>query len=91
MIMAKKTFKLTDVLIFKIDTWYKLSKCLRRCVHCALGLKRIVNLLSGYPDANIYRYPPDSDIIKLVLQAICDWLCENPPCSRANFDLILEL
>ena len=21
----------------------------------------------------------------------CDWLCENPPCSRANFELFLEL
>ena len=21
---------------------------------------------------------------------ICDWLCENPPCSRANFDLFLQ-
>ena len=21
----------------------------------------------------------------------CDWLCENPPCSRENFDLFLEL
>jgi len=20
----------------------------------------------------------------------CDWLCENPPCSHANFDLFLE-
>jgi len=29
----------------------------------------MVNLLSGYPDANIW-YPTDSDIIKLVLQAI---------------------
>ena len=31
-----------------------------------LGLKRMVNLLSGYPDANICGYPTDSDIIKLV-------------------------
>ena len=23
--------------------------------------------------------------------AICDWLCEKPPCLRASFDLILEL
>ena len=30
----------------------------------------MVNLLSGYPDANIYRYPTDSDIIRLVLLAI---------------------
>ena len=30
----------------------------------------MVNLLSGYPDANIYGYPMDSDIIKLVLVAI---------------------
>ena len=36
-----------------------------------LGLKWIVNLLSGYPDANInYGYPTDSDIIKLALLAI---------------------
>ena len=21
----------------------------------------------------------------------CDWLCENPPCSHANFDLFLGL
>ena len=35
-----------------------------------VGLKRMVNLLSGYPDASICRYPPDSDIIKLVLLAI---------------------
>ena len=27
---------------------------------------RVVNLLSGYPDASICRYPTDSDIIKLV-------------------------
>ena len=30
----------------------------------------MVNLLSGYPDASICRYPTDSDIIKLVLLAI---------------------
>ena len=30
----------------------------------------MVNLLSGYPDANIYEYPTDSDIIRLVLLAI---------------------
>ena len=30
----------------------------------------MVNLLSGYPDANIYGYPTDSDIIRLVLLAI---------------------
>ena len=35
-----------------------------------LGLKRMVNLLSGYPDASICGYPTDSDIIKLVLLAI---------------------
>ena len=35
-----------------------------------LGLKRMVNLLSGYPDANIYGYPMNSDIIRLVLLAI---------------------
>ena len=29
----------------------------------------MVNLLSGYPDANIYGYPMDSDIIRLVLLA----------------------
>ena len=34
-----------------------------------LGLKRMANLLSGYPDTNIYGYPTDSDIIKLVLLA----------------------
>ena len=37
---------------------------------CKLGLKRMVNLLSGYPDASICGYPTDSDIIKLVLLAI---------------------
>ena len=21
---------------------------------------------------------------------ICDWLCKNPPCSRAIFDLLLQ-
>ena len=31
---------------------------------CVLGLKRIVNLLSGYPDIN--TSPTYSDIIKLV-------------------------
>ena len=30
----------------------------------------MVNLLSGYPDANIYGYPMDSDIIRLVFLAI---------------------
>ena len=30
----------------------------------------MVNLLSKYPDANIYGYPTDSDIIRLVLVAI---------------------
>ena len=35
-----------------------------------LGLKRMINLLSGYPDTNIYEYPTDSDIIRLVLLAI---------------------
>ena len=30
----------------------------------------MVNLLSRYPDANIYGYPTDSDIIRLVLVAI---------------------
>ena len=30
----------------------------------------MVNLLSGYPDANICGYPTDSDIIKLALLAI---------------------
>ena len=37
-----------------------------------LELKWIVNLLSRYPDANIYGYPTytDSDIIKLALLAI---------------------
>ena len=34
---------------------------------CALGLKRIVNLLSGYPDSKLYGYPTDSDIINLVI------------------------
>ena len=38
--------------------------------YCVLGLKRYVNLLSGYPDANISGYPMDNDIIKLVLLAI---------------------
>jgi len=33
---------------------------------CILGLKRIVHLLSGYPDAIICEYPTDSDNIKLV-------------------------
>ena len=34
-----------------------------------VGLKRIpvVSLLSGYPDANIYRDPTDSNIIKLAI------------------------
>ena len=35
-----------------------------------VGLKRMVNLLSGYPDANICGYPMDSDIIMIVLLAI---------------------
>ena len=30
----------------------------------------MVNLLCGYSDANIYGYPRDSDIIRLVLLAI---------------------
>ena len=30
----------------------------------------MVNLFSGYPDANIYGYPTDSNIIKLILQAV---------------------
>ena len=30
----------------------------------------MVNLLSGYPDAIIYGYPTDSDIITLALLAI---------------------
>ena len=30
----------------------------------------MVNLLSRYPDANIYGYPTDSEIIRLVLVAI---------------------
>ena len=30
----------------------------------------MVNLLSGYPYTNIYRYPTDSGIIRLVLLAI---------------------
>ena len=30
----------------------------------------MVNLLFGYPDANIYGYPTDSGIIKLALLAI---------------------
>ena len=35
-----------------------------------LRLKRMVNLISGYPDANICGYPTDSDIINLVLLAM---------------------
>ena len=31
----------------------------------------MVNLLSGYPDANICGYPTGSDIITLALLAIC--------------------
>ena len=31
----------------------------------------MANSLSGYPDAKISGYPTDSDIIKLVLLAIC--------------------
>ena len=27
-----------------------------------LGLKRIVNLLSGYPDSKLHGYPTDSDL-----------------------------
>ena len=34
-----------------------------------LGLKQMVNLLYGYPDANIYGCFTDSDIIKLLLLA----------------------
>ena len=36
----------------------------------ATGLKRMVNLLCGYPDANICGYPKDSEIITLVLLSI---------------------
>ena len=32
-----------------------------------VGLKQMVNLLYGFPDAKIYGYPTDSDIIRLVL------------------------
>ena len=35
-----------------------------------VGLKRMVNLLSAYPDANICGYPTDSDIIMIVLLTI---------------------
>ena len=35
-----------------------------------LGLKRMVNLRSRYSDANIYGYPTDSDIMRLILLAI---------------------
>ena len=35
-----------------------------------VGLKRMINLLSRYPDANICGYPTDSDIITLVLLAM---------------------
>ena len=42
---------------------------LQDCMN-VVGLKRMVNLLSGYPDASICGYPTDSDIIKLVLLAI---------------------
>ena len=43
--------------------------CLSFEINCMLklGLKWMVNLLSGYPDANICRYPTDSDIIKLAI------------------------
>ena len=30
----------------------------------------MINLLSGYSDTNIYEYPTDGDIIRLVLLAI---------------------
>ena len=29
--------------------------------------------------------------INCTQKSICDWLCENPPCLRANFDLLLGL
>ena len=35
-----------------------------------LGLKRIVILLSGYPDSKLHGYPTDSDIIKLYFNII---------------------
>ena len=31
-----------------------------------LGLKRIINLLSGYPDPNVHGYPTDSNIISFL-------------------------
>ena len=40
---------------------------LKITAYTVLGLKRMV---SGYPDANIYGYPADSDIIRLVLLAL---------------------
>ena len=41
-----------------------------KSVKFMLGLKQMVNLLSGYPDADVYRYPMDSDIIMLALLAV---------------------
>ena len=38
---------------------------LQDCMN-VVGLKQMVNLLSGYPDASICGYPTDSDIITLV-------------------------
>ena len=43
---------------------------LGHATHYYVGLKRMVNLLSEYPYANICAYPTDSDIIKLALLAI---------------------
>ena len=37
----------------------------------------MVNLLSGYPDTNIYGYPTDSNIIRLALLAIYKFINTN--------------
>ena len=44
----------------------------------------------------------EKNLLKIILEIIefnnysknfyiCDWLCENPPCSHTNFDLFLGL
>ena len=54
---------------FELQTLHVLQNVAKLIIN-SIGLKRMVNLPSGYPDANIYGYPVYSDIIKLVLLAI---------------------
>ena len=54
-----------------------------------LGLKQMVNLLSGYPD--ICGYPTDSDIIKLVLLAIYFMFISTSSAKYSSLSILISI